>query len=93
MWDAPMTMVASTFEDRQRARAVVAAADARSVAADAAAADAERLDRWIARRRPDPIDDAATLWERAAPARRNLAFLAFLAFTLLGCAHCAGMRL
>jgi hypothetical protein len=86
-------MMVSTFEDRQRTRAIIAAADARRVAADAAAVDAERLARAVTQRRPDPIDEPASLWERAAPVRRNLSFLALMLIVIFGCVHCAGMRL
>lgn len=88
MW-APPQMV-STFEDRQRCREIVAAADLRRVAELEEKVLADRLIREPSlNKEPDDLYAPATRWERWQRVRQNLSFVAFLAVLVAFCSHCA----
>ncbi len=88
MWAAPPMV--STYEDRQRCREIVAAADLRRAAEIEEKALADRIKAEPAlNREPEELYAPATLWERWQGARQNLGLVAFLAVFILLCSHCA----
>lgn len=88
MWAAPP--MASTYEDRQRCRAIVAAADLRRAEEIEEAARVDQLvQKPFLNREPDEMYAPATRWERWQGARRNLNFIAFFAVFIALCSHCA----
>jgi hypothetical protein len=80
----------STFEDRQRCREIVAAADLRRAAEIEEKALADRINREPAlNREPDDLYAPATRWERWQGTRTNLGFVALCAVFIALCSHCA----
>lgn len=80
----------STFEDRQRCREIVAAADRRRAAELEEKALASRLKAEPAlNKEPDELYAPATLWERCQGIRQNLGLVAFFAVFIALCSHCA----
>jgi hypothetical protein len=88
MWAVPPMV--STYEDRQRCRAIVAASDLRREAEIEEQALAERLvQNPSLNREPAEMHAPATRWERWQGARRNMGFITFLAVFIAFCSHCA----
>jgi len=88
MWEVPPMV--STFEDRQRCREIVAAADRRRVVELEEKARADLIAKQPAlNKEPDELYLPATRWERWQSVRQNLGFVAFFALFIALCSHCA----
>jgi hypothetical protein len=88
MWETPPMV--STFEDRQRCREIVAAADRRRVVELEEKARVDLIAKQPAlNKEPEELYLPATRWERWQSVRQNLGFVAFFAVFIALCSHCA----